>query len=225
MTSALASRERVAGEVAAVARVAAAAGLVEGFGHVSARAEGGFVITTTGPLGAQEAEDVLFVDASGQAEQSAGRPLETPMHAAIYRGRGDVGAIVRAHPPALVAVGASEELPPIAHGLGGLSGRLAVFADPQLVADDERAGAAAAALGDADVLILRANGALAVGADLEEALVRIWFAEERARVWLAAGRPAGLSEEELAERSRHWPAEARRAAAWLRWRYGWEEAR
>ena len=143
------------------------------------------------------------------AERREGLPLEAPAHAAIYAARPDVGAIVRVHPPSVVVAGLSGELPPVTHGLAGLSGEVALLDDPQLVDGPERAAAAAAALGAADCLLMRANGALAVGADLATACVRAWFLEERARVWLAAGRPDGLSQAELAERAEHWPAEAR----------------
>ena len=102
---------------------------------------------------------------------------------------------------------------------------MALLDDPQLVDRPERAAAAAAALGAADCLVMRANGALAVGGDLATATVRAWYLEERARVWLAAGRPDGLSQVELAERAEHWPAEAQRAWAWLREAFGERAAR
>ena len=181
-------------EVASVARLVAAAGLAEGFGHVSARlAGGGFAITSTAPLGsADEGSVIALAGARRRRRAPRGLPLEAPAHAAIYAARPDVGAIVRVHPPSVVVAGLSGELPPVTHGLAGLSGEVALLDDPQLVDGPERAAAAAAALGAADCLVMRANGALAVGPDLATACVRAWFLEERARVWLAAGRPDGL---------------------------------
>lgn len=222
MTAPAVSSTASATQVAAVARLVAAAGLAEGFGHVSARLSGGgFAITSTGPLGAAAEETVLEVaDLQSAAERHEGRPLEAPAHAAIYEARPDVGAIVRCHPPSVVVAGLGGELPPVTHGLAGLAGTLALHEDPQLLDRPERAEVAAGDLGDADCLVMRANGALAVGRDLPSAAVRAWFLEERARVWLAAGRPAGLDSAELAERAEHWPAEAHRAWAWLQWRFG-----
>lgn len=215
------ARAEIAAGVVATARLVARAGLVEGFGHVSARDGESFAITSTAPLGTADEASILFVESDrASAEPSPGLPLEAPLHAAIYAARPDVGAIVRTHSPAAVAAGFGAVTPPVAHGLGGLAGELARLDDPQLVDRPERAERAAAALGAADCLLLRANGSLAVGADLGEATVRAWFLEERARVWLAAERPSGLDPAELARRAEHWPAEAGRALAWLRWRFG-----
>lgn len=210
-------------EVAAVARLIAAAGLAEAFGHVSARRpEGGFSLTSTAPLGSADAASIrALADAADAAERRPGQPLEAPLHAAIYEARPDVGAIVRVHPPSVVAVGVGAEPLPVTHGLAGLAGEVAFYEDPQLVDSPERGAAAASALGAADCLILRGNGALATGATLADATVRAWFLEERARVWLATGT-AGLGETELAQRSEHWPAERERAWQWLRWRFAEE---
>lgn len=214
-----------AAEVASTARLLAAAGLVEAFGHVSARIDGdGFAITSTAPLGRATAAEVIACDPGGiPLGEGAGLPLETPLHAAIYAAREDVGAVCRTHSPAAVAAGAAGAVPPVSHGLGGLSGRVALSADPQLVTERERAAAAAAELGDADCLLIRANGAVATAPTLPAAAVRAWFLEERARVALAAGG-AALATADLEERARHYPAELERAWSWLRWRYG-EEGR
>lgn len=214
------SAPATAAEVASVARLLATAGLIEAFGHVSARdGRGGFRITATAPLGAASAESVLACDAAGAPTGGAeGLPLETPLHAAIYAAREDVGAVARIHGHAIAAAGVASGPPGVAHGLGGLSGRVATWADPQLVTDRDRAGAAAAAIGSDDCLLIRANGAVATGPDLPTAAVRAWFLEERCRVWAAA--PAALAAGELEERSAHYPTETARAWSWLLWRFG-----
>lgn len=197
--------------VAAAARLVAAAGLAEGFGHVSARAGDAFVITSTAPLALQGTQDVEVPGAPGHAT-----PLEAPLHAAVYAARPDVRAIVRTHSPGAVAWGARGEVPPLVHGLGVLAGRVVVGPGADLVADPDEAAAAAASLGDADCLLPRANGAVCTAPDLPTAVVRAWFLEERARVALAAGPEAlPLDGEELRARLRHVPAETLRAWRWL----------
>ena len=220
MPTAVETQAATAAEVASLARLIAAAGLVEAFGHVSARAsDGGFAITSTAPLRSASAADVIACDDFGLARgDGAGLPLETPLHAAIYRARADVGAICRTHSPAAVAAGASGAAPPVAHGLGGLSGRIATFDDPQLITDDDRAAAAAAALGKDDCLLIRGNGAVVTAADLPDAGVRAWFLEERARVWAAGAHE--LDPEAIAERRQHYPAETERAWRWLCAQFG-----
>ncbi len=214
--------EGVATDVAAHARLLARAGLVEAFGHVSARVPGGgLAITSTAPLATAATATVLVCTAAGEPSVAAeDLPLETALHAAVYAARDDVGAIARIHSPAAVAAGAIGAVPPVVHGLGGLSGTVACSEDPQLVTDGAAGERAAAALAAADCLLISGNGAVVTAPSLAEAAVRAWFLEERARVWLAADRPPGLSPAELDERSRHYPAETIRASAWLRSRFG-----
>ncbi len=203
-------------EVAATARLLHRAGLVEAFGHVSARAGEGFLITSTRPFAGLGADDVLAVDAEGAPlEREQGLPLETPLHAAIYRARPDVGAICRTHSRYAVAWGARALVPPLAHGLGGLAGDVALHLDPQLVCERESAARAAGSLGEAACLLLRGNGALATGATLRQAAVRAWFLEERARVAADATGATPLSASELVARSGAFPVEEGRATRWL----------
>jgi HCOMODA/2-hydroxy-3-carboxy-muconic semialdehyde decarboxylase len=222
MSTMTAAASEVRSEVAFAARLLASAGLVEGFGHVSVRGADDFLITSTDPLrdaGPDRVHAIAADGAPGRAAQTA--PLEVPLHAAIYAARPDVGAICRTHSPAMVALGARCETPPLLHGLGGLAGEVRLHPATDLVASPEAGAAAAAALGAADCLILRANGGLATGSDLGGACVRAYFLEERCRVALAAGPSADeLSDADLRARSRWFAPEAARAWKWLQWRFG-----
>jgi ribulose-5-phosphate 4-epimerase/fuculose-1-phosphate aldolase len=217
-TTTAATRE----EVASVARLIAAAGLVEAFGHVSARTDTGFMLTATTPLGAATAEEVhdLGVEVGTDAHRSS-LPLEAPLHAAIYRARPDVGAVCRTHSPAMVAFGARGAAPPRMHGLGGLSGEVSVCTRVDLVASPDAGEAVTTELGPAACLVMRANGGLATGVDLAQAAVRAYFLEERCRVALHAG-DAGeeLSGEDRQARERWHEGEEARAWRWLLWKFG-----
>lgn len=212
-------------EVAAAARMLAAAGLVEAFGHVSARTPGGFLITSTRPMQDARAEDVIEVrggrPVSGPAEAL---PMEAPLHAAVYGARPDAEAVCRGHPPYAAVWGAGAEALPLLHGLGGMSGAAApVHPDLELIKTPEQAEAAAGALGGGWSLLLRANGCLTVGGDLLEAAVRLWFLEERARIAVQARR-AGVAPEEgssaWSRRLEDSDAELVRAKAWFLSAYG-----
>ena len=210
-----------AGEVAEAARIIAGAGLVEGFGHVSARDRDGILITATRPLGAAGAADIHRLDASGAASvQATDVPLEAPMHAAVYAARPDVNAICRTHSPAAVIAGAHGEVPPLGHGLGGLAGEVRPCGRTDLVTDREGGEQVAAALGPADCLLIRGNGAIATGSSLAEAVVRAYYLEERCLVGEALGPDQGFSEQELAARRRWFEQETARAWAWMHWRFG-----
>ena len=215
------SRPQGAAGVAEVARIIAASNLVEGFGHVSTRTDEGFMITPTRPLATLAGSDVIDLDADGRpATETRDVPLEAPMHAAVYRTRKEVGAVVRTHSPAVVVAGANGVVPPLVHGLGGLAGDVALCDRIDLVADRDAGIEVAADLGEDANLLLRDNGSFSVGADLGEAVVRAWYLEQRCLVgsWVAADR--GIDTEQLAARSRWFEAESERALAWLRSRYG-----
>jgi HCOMODA/2-hydroxy-3-carboxy-muconic semialdehyde decarboxylase len=216
----------LAADVALVARVLARLGLVHAFGHVSARVPLGsagrwaVLLTPTFPaLGEVEAGDLLELAATGRMRRGpAGRrPLEAPLHLAVYAARPEVGAVCRLHGPAVAAFAATGAAPPLLHGFGGMVEPVAWWDDPDLVAGEADAAKVAAALGDAPAMLLAGNGGLTVGADLDQALARAWCLEDRCRVALTAGplaRP--LSPEALARRRRWYDAETTRLARWLR---------
>lgn len=212
-----------AADVARAARILAGARLVEAFGHVSARVDGGFLLTATAPLGGQAAASIHRLDAGGAVVEAGasgdGVPLEAPLHAAIYAARPDVGAICRTHSAAAVVWGTRGAAPPLLHGLGGLSGAVTAWdGDVDLVVTAEQGAAAAAALGAADCLLVQANGNVATGATIEQATVRAWFLEERARVALEAGLEASQLTD-IEARARHFAAEEARAWRWLQETY------
>jgi ribulose-5-phosphate 4-epimerase/fuculose-1-phosphate aldolase len=196
----------------------ARAGLVEAFGHVSARIEHGVVITSVRPLGSAVADDVVICDHDGVPRAGPGDelPLETALHLAVYHARPDVGAICRGHPPSVVVWGTGTAELPLRHGLGALAGTtVRVHPDIGLVTDHDRGAAVARTLGADHAVLLRANGALAVGADLSEAAARLYFLEERARVALAAPHAEPVDAARWRQRTRHSHAELRRAIRWF----------
>ncbi|MEM4699630.1 MAG: class II aldolase/adducin family protein [Candidatus Nezhaarchaeales archaeon] len=84
-------------------------GLVSALGgNVSARLPGAreFWITPSRVFkGGLRPEDLVKVDLNGNVVEGLRRPsVETPLHAAIYRRRGDVNAVVHSHSPVTVAL-------------------------------------------------------------------------------------------------------------------------
>ena len=223
--------DATAADVANTARMLASAGLVEGFGHVSARSGDGFLITSTRPLVTAEESAVIVVDGGkvtgGPADEL---PLETPLHSAIYDARDDVSAICRGHPPSVVVWGTSEEPLPLHHGLGAMTGlEVPLHGNVGLVKSPDDATAAAEALAGHAALLMLGNGCLAVGSDLLEAATRLWFLEERATVALAISkadlRPARIGAEEWGSRHGDSAAEMARAKVWFEAHFGAEGSR
>ncbi|MBS1881557.1 MAG: class II aldolase/adducin family protein [Actinobacteria bacterium] len=204
----------VAEGVASVARSLVRLGFISAFGHVSARDGEEVIITSTAPLATATPGSLLCVREGSPS--GPGLPLETPLHQAIYRARPDVGAICRCHSPYAVLWGALPAVPPLLHGLGGLAGEVGIHSDPELVCDPTAAAAAATALADGHSLLLAANGSLSVGGDLEEALARAWYFEDRCRVAWEVARPdrPGPPAAGADQRAAHQANELARARKW-----------
>ncbi len=202
------------------ARMMSAAGLAESFGHVSKRFGDGFLITTVQPFLTQEPADVIHVtDLSDPPSGGGAAPLETPMHAAVYRSRRDVDAICRGHPRSVVVWGTGLESLPLAHGLGAMAGaEVPVHPDVDLISTTDQGEEVARSLGNGYSLVLRANGCFSVGGSLLEALTRLYFLEERARVVLASDSRA--ADIDWGGRLRHTPPELKRAMAWVDTTFG-----
>jgi len=195
--------ESPGGEVVAAARALAGAGLVDAFGHVSAREGDVALITPAVPMAAvRDAEELVELPLGDLDELPAGAPKEAWIHWAIYRRRPEVGAICRGQPASPLAVAAvADELPALL-GQGAIAGApVPIYPDSRLVRDRERALDLAAALGDAPSLIMRGNGALSTASTPGRAMARLYLLERSADTWLRAAAvadPRPLSPEEAA---------------------------
>jgi HCOMODA/2-hydroxy-3-carboxy-muconic semialdehyde decarboxylase len=110
---------------------------------------------------------------------------EVRIHQRIYERRADVQGIARFQSPHLMSLSSLGRTPEVRHGFGSyFYPRAPLWRDPRLVRDDERAAAVADTLGKARAVVMRGNGAVAVGASVEEACVMAWYLEDAARVEL-----------------------------------------
>ena len=191
-----ASSPELRNEIVLACRVLSYFGIVEGFGHVSARVPGSdrIIITPRMALGLVTQSDLVEFDPSGkQAAGEARPPLETAMHLGVYAARPDVHAIVRGHPRNVAAYACAGAPLKIAHGFGAnLGPAVPVFDQPFLVANAAMGAALANALGDNVGVILQSNGMLAVGQSVPHASVLAIFMEEAAQVQLMT-QAAGMT--------------------------------
>lgn len=179
--------------VKVASRAIARAGLAHAYGHCSVRLDAHYcLVSPAKPLGLVGSDDIpVHVPIDGPLP--AGVLGEVRLHQQIYRVRADVGGIVRFQSPKIVSLSALGRTPLVRHGFGSYFAPQAPFwLDPRLIRDDARAAAVAAALGGAPAIVLRGNGAVAVGSSLPAACVLSWYLEDAARVELdvlAAGQP------------------------------------
>ena len=184
--------------VAAAARVLAALGLVDAFGHVSARSGETVLVTPPVALADVDAAELVAV-ALDAAELPAGAPPETWLHLAVYRARPDVGAVARAQPESAFVIGAqATELAPVHGQAAWLGRRVPVHPVPRLLRTAALGAAAAATLGDADGMVLRGNGAVTVGVHPGIAVARMHLLDTACRVRAHAHDPVYLDDEDVA---------------------------
>jgi len=187
-------------EVIPAARALALEGLVDAFGHVSARSGDGFALTPPVPLGTLAADDGLVEVGLDASELPDGAPKEAWIHLEIYRRRPDVGAICRAQPPVVNAAAGAGVTVRALHGQGAFVGATVPVHDDATLARGRELGAAVAAtLGGGEAVVLRGNGAVTVGRSPGIAAALMVVLEASARINLAAAVAGGsrpLSEAE-----------------------------
>lgn len=188
--------ETLKAKVLAIAKAAVAKGLAhETAGNFSAcdRKAGIIIITPSAiPRDMCCADDMCVVDFSGTIIAGCHKPSsETPMHTAIYREIPDISAIVHTHSPYATAYAvAGKEIGPYAIEILKLNGRIPVvpYAIP---GSDDLAMEAARYIREYPVVLLQNHGLLAIGKDLDQALLRAVVAEDLAKVGILASRLGG----------------------------------
>ena len=167
-----------------------------GEGNVSVR-EGDRLYVTPGGVckGFLKPEDVVVTDLEGRVTSGARVTSEILMHAAVYRRRPDVRAVVHAHPPAatgFAVAGLPLDRPVLAEPVVTLGPVPVVpFGTPST---SDLADQVAAAIGSAHALLLANHGALAVGETLWRAWERMETLEQFARIALVARLLGGQTE-------------------------------
>ena len=187
------------------------AGIIDHNGHCSARRDAGSFHINTGASvrGALTVDDIVTVDLAGNlVEGSAKPPLEFHIHSEVYRARPDVNAVMHTHPQwstFLTMVGATYR-PVYAQGV--LLGDIPLMDSPLSVNTKAMGEKLAATLGRGPAALLKAHGAVIVGADIVEAFTLAAYLEENAyRQYMAMqiGDPYVFSEaEQQACREKLW---------------------
>jgi ribulose-5-phosphate 4-epimerase/fuculose-1-phosphate aldolase len=176
-------------------------GVLDAFGHVSARhptVPERFLISHTRAPELVESDDLQVLDLSGARVAGGERRSyeEVAIHAAVYRWRSDVGAVVHSHAPSVIPFGATGvPLRPIYH-MGSVIGQeIAVwdiakrFGDTDLLVRAEAQGDdLAAALGTRTVVLMRGHGCVVTGGDVRAAVFAAVYLERNATLLAEALR-------------------------------------
>jgi ribulose-5-phosphate 4-epimerase/fuculose-1-phosphate aldolase len=197
-------------DLVAANRILVRQGVLDAFGHVSARSAQGastFLLSRNLAPGSVTRTDLMKHDLDGNVLDDDRRPyLERFIHAEIYRRRPDVMAVVHSHSTAVVPFSVVEvAFRPVIHMAGFLDAeRTPVFeisdfagdSSDLLVTNGQLGSELAGILGEGNVALMRGHGSIAVGSSLPEAVYRAVYTEVNARTQLEAsalGVPRFLS--------------------------------
>jgi ribulose-5-phosphate 4-epimerase/fuculose-1-phosphate aldolase len=210
-------------------------GVVDGFGHVSARHDKRpqhFLLARSMAPGLVTAADLMEFDRDGEPVDAQGRTpyLERFIHSEIYKTRSEVVAVVHSHSPTMIPFGATTvPLRPIYHMGSFLGSGVPVFeirdaggpATDMLIRNAPLGAALAVTLGKEAVALLRGHGNVVVGGSVREAVFRAYYTEVNARLAaealrLGQGQVTFLNREEAAASTETNRAQINRA--WDLWK-------
>lgn len=195
----LALRERIV----ATARRMNALGINQGAsGNVSARVEGGFLVTPSGiPYDGLEPGDIVHVGMGGHATGHREPSSEWRFHRDIYATRSDAHAIVHTHAPFCTTLACLGRGIPAFHYMVAVAGGRDIRCAPYATfGSQELADAAVAALAGRRACLLANHGMIAIGADLDRALGLAIEVESLAETYWRAmqvGEPVLLDDDEM----------------------------
>ena len=205
-------------DIVAANRILSDQGVVDGFGHVSARHEEDatrFLLARSMAPGLITAEDILEFDLNGNALDPRGRTLyvERFIHSEIYKADPEIKAIVHSHSPSIIPFGVtSVPLRPIYHMSSFLGAGVPIFeirdtggpATDMLIRDPELGAALAKSIGKSAVVLMRGHGNVVVGDSVQQVVFRAIYTEVNAKLQaealrLGAGEVDFLNSEEAAK--------------------------
>ena len=176
-------------------RVLADFGVLDGFGHVSARNPTNpnhFLMSRSLAPALVTADDIMEFDLDGNAVDPKGRSvfLERFIHSEIYKARPDVMAVVHAHSPGVIPFTISQvPLRPVYHNSAFLAAGAPVwdirkeFGETDMLVRNAAIGKALAlTLGDKPVVLMRGHGDVTVGPAVKVAVFRAYYTDVNARL-------------------------------------------
>lgn len=202
-------------DLAAASRILAAQGVVDGFGHVSMRhpsAPDRYLMARSIAPALVAPGDIIEYDHDSNPCNANGRGsfLERFIHGEIYKARADIMSVVHSHSPSVIPFGlVGVPMQAMFHSAAFIAAGVPVFdirdrfgATDMLVGNGAKGVALAETMGDRDIVLMRAHGAVACGPTLQTAVFRAVYTEVNARIqhWtlaLGGGAPmAALDAEE-----------------------------
>ena len=209
----IAASKTLIDDLVAASRILADHGVLDAYGHVSARSDkkpDHFIMSRSRAPALVTAADLVEWNADSEAATGDKRKgfIERYIHGEIFRSRPEVMAVVHSHSPSVIPFGVTKtKLRPIYHMGSFLWSGAPVWdirkvrEENDLLVRDRPLGAAlAGALGKCNCVLMRGHGMTVVGASVQEAVFRAIYTEMNARLQIQATQLEGpiefLSDEE-----------------------------
>jgi len=206
-------------DLVAANRILAQEGILDAYGHVSARhnrSTNRFLLSRSVAPELVAAADILEYDLEGNPVNLGGRSsyLERFIHSEIYKARPDVNAIVHCHTPSIIPFGASTvPLRPMYHMSSFIAEGVPVYeirdtagVTDMLVKDGRLGRALAQVLGDKPAALMRGHGAVIVGDAIPKVVGRSIYLDLNARLQTQAITLGGKVSYLDPEEARRWDA-------------------
>jgi ribulose-5-phosphate 4-epimerase/fuculose-1-phosphate aldolase len=176
-------------------RVLADFGVLDGFGHVSARHPTNpnhFLMARSLAPALVTADDIMEFDLDGNAVDARGRSvfLERFIHSEIYKARPDVMSVVHTHSAGVIPFSVTKvPLRAMFHNPSFLAIGVPVwdirkdFGETSMLVSDAALGKSLAqALGDKPVVLMRGHGDVTVGPSVKMAVFRAYYTDVNAKL-------------------------------------------
>jgi ribulose-5-phosphate 4-epimerase/fuculose-1-phosphate aldolase len=194
-TASLANDPKMIEDLVYANRILYQQAVLDGFGHVSVRSDkdpSHFLMARSMAPALVTSNDIMEYDKSGEPVDARGRNsyVERYIHAAIYRVRPDVKAIVHSHSPDIIPYSVTGTiLRPVYHVSAFLRLGAPIFDTQQdfgdtdmLIRDNKLGDALAKVLGNSGIALIRGHGFVAVADSTPVVVYRAIYTQLNARV-------------------------------------------
>jgi ribulose-5-phosphate 4-epimerase/fuculose-1-phosphate aldolase len=194
-SASLANDPKLIEELVYANRILYAQGVLDAFGHVSARSDkdpSHFILSRSMAPALVTSSDMMEYDRNGEPVDARGRNsyVERYIHAAIYRARPDVKSIVHSHSLDVIPYSVTGvALRPVYHMSAFLHLGAPIFDShdefedtDMLIRDNKLGDALAKALGNSGIALIRGHGYVAVASSTQLAVYRAYYTQTNARV-------------------------------------------
>lgn len=191
--------DRLLEELVTANRILAREGVVDSFGHISARHPDNpqhFLLSRARAPDCIEADDIMEFTLDGTATDARGRApyLERFIHGAIFEARPDVHAVVHNHSQSVIPFGVTgHKLRPLLHVCGNIGHEVPIwdshdkFGDTTLLVENMEMGRdLARAVGAGPTVLMRGHGATVAGPNVRHVVFVSVYLEVNARLQMQA---------------------------------------